>query len=171
MARSLEFLSSEGGSKLRIDRLVEHLGVTKGSFYWHFKDRADFVRSLVEYWDEYSTQRVIDHVSPVVGSPEDRLLALIEIVVKEELGRYDLAVRGWAIEEPAVALRLAVVDERRLSFVRDLFKEMGFRGVHLEMRARALAHWLNSEYTIFARQPVKDRLEQLRLLHELLTRS
>ena len=75
LARSLDVLSQDGESKLRIDRLVDQLGVTKGSFYWHFENRADFVRSLADYWARSSTQVVIDDLETMAGSPEDRLFS------------------------------------------------------------------------------------------------
>ncbi len=46
LEKALSIVSREGAAKLRINNLVAEVGVTKGSFYWHFKDREDFVRSL-----------------------------------------------------------------------------------------------------------------------------
>jgi AcrR family transcriptional regulator len=59
---SLDLLIKEGNTKLRIDTLVQSLGVTKGSFYWHFKDRDDFIFKLVEHWTLVSTQVVVEHM-------------------------------------------------------------------------------------------------------------
>ena len=70
---ALEEVAREGGAKLRIDKLVEGLGVTKGSFYWHFKDREDFVQSLVEFWAEYTTTKVIEIMSQARGDAQERL--------------------------------------------------------------------------------------------------
>jgi AcrR family transcriptional regulator len=49
LSRALQVLSREGKAKLKIESLTKNLGVTKGSFYWHFKGRAEFVRSLADY--------------------------------------------------------------------------------------------------------------------------
>ena len=50
LARAMDVLSRKGGARLRINDLCQELGVTKGSFYAHFEDRADFVRQFVAYW-------------------------------------------------------------------------------------------------------------------------
>ena len=52
LEKSLEILSEEGEKKLTIDHLVKEMGVTRGSFYWHFKDRAELLDALVLRWQE-----------------------------------------------------------------------------------------------------------------------
>jgi AcrR family transcriptional regulator len=69
LEQALEVTSRKPHGKLRIHELVKHLGVTRGSFYWHFKDREDFVRSLGEYWDRWSTDQVIHAVERRVKCP------------------------------------------------------------------------------------------------------
>jgi AcrR family transcriptional regulator len=96
LSRALEVLSREGESELRIDRLVSALGVTKGSFYWHFEDRAEFVRSLAEYWERWSTDRAVEELGDVEGDPKAVLRMLHELVNREDLARYDLVMRSWA---------------------------------------------------------------------------
>ena len=58
LQRALLVVAREGGSELTIERLVAALGVTKGSFYWHFRDRSDFVRALAGHWAFWSTKVV-----------------------------------------------------------------------------------------------------------------
>ena len=57
---AMQLLAETGGSRITIDSLVARLGVTKGSFYWHFQDRAEFIRSLVDYWDRRYTRVVTE---------------------------------------------------------------------------------------------------------------
>ena len=59
LEKAIEVLSREGSGKLRVQGLSEALGVSKGSFYWHFKDRAEFLRAIVEFWSERYTKKVI----------------------------------------------------------------------------------------------------------------
>ena len=78
LALALEVLSREGEADLRIDRLCQGLGVTKGSFYAHFENRADFVGRLVAYWAEESTESTISVIDNLRGeTAEARLLALM----------------------------------------------------------------------------------------------
>ena len=62
LEKALNVVSRVGGAKLRINNLVTEVGVTKGSFYWHFKDREDFVRSLIDHWHQRYTLTVSDYL-------------------------------------------------------------------------------------------------------------
>jgi AcrR family transcriptional regulator len=170
LARSLDVLSEDGEAKLRIDRLVGELGVTKGSFYWHFENRADFVRSLADYWARSSTQVVIDDMEAMAGSPEERLLSLMKMVSRQDLAGHDLAMRTWASHEPEVASIVRKVDRMRLTFVRSLFKEMGFEGDDLEARTRIFVTANSLQRGILVREPKDKRQESLRQWHAFFTR-
>jgi AcrR family transcriptional regulator len=169
LARALEVLSREGESDLRIDRLVAALGVTKGSFYWHFEDRADFVRRLAEYWERWSTDRVVEELGDVEGDPNNLLLELHEIVTREDLARYDLVMRSWATHEPEVARIVELVDRTRLDFVGRLFRRLGFRGDALDIRTRLFVV-STSLWSVINRNEDKDlRLKRLSAVLDILT--
>ena len=61
---ALEVLYSEGIGKVSIVRIARDLGVTSGSFYWHFKDRSDLLRSLLDFWVQSQTEAIIEEVNP-----------------------------------------------------------------------------------------------------------
>ena len=166
---SLEILIKEGNAKLRIDHLVQSMGVTKGSFYWHFKDRGDFILSLVEHWAKVSTQ-VVEHMSQLHGSAEQRLLDLIRYIVSNDLTRYDIAIRAWALMEPQVAYVVKKTDKRRLNFIRNLFAEMGFEGNDLEMRARTLLTFQAMEHGLLTKTTEEERFELLLVRHAMFVR-
>lgn len=167
---ALEILIKEGNAKLRIDHLVQCLGVTKGSFYWHFKDRDDFIISLVEHWAKVSTLVVVEHIKQVQGSAEERLLELMQFIVINDLTRYDIAVRAWALMEPQVAHIVKKTDKRRLDYIRNLFAEMGFEEKEVEMRARTLVTFHAMEHGLLVKKTEGERLELLQLRHAMLTR-
>ena len=135
LARALEVLSNDGESELRIDRLVAAIGVTKGSFYWHFENRAEFVQSLAEYWKHWSTDRVLGEIKVLKAEPKRLLFKIQEIVTRGELSRYDLVMRSWATHEPEVAKIVRSVDEARYGIVRRLFERLGYQGEELHIRA------------------------------------
>ena len=162
LARALDVLAKDGGAKLRIDRLVKDLGVTKGSFYWHFKDRDDFVASLTAYWADYSTQQIIDKVGQAKGNAKEKLSALVEAVFSEKLSRYELVMRAWAAREPRVAGVVRKVDEQRLEFIGALFFEMGFRGRVLEDRTRAFVCYMTGELVISVSESRKKQREAMK---------
>jgi len=136
LARALEVLGRKGAGELTVESLARQLGVTKGSFYWHFKDRADFFRQLIEYWDEHFTQTVIAEISGLGTPPEERLLELMQLVHTKRLDRFEMPVRAWAQQNPALAPLVRSVDKRRIVFVRSLFLGMGFDEDEAEMRTR-----------------------------------
>ena len=88
LARALEVLGKKGAGELTVESLARQLGVTKGSFYWHFRDRADFFRQLIEYWDEHFTQTVIAKISGQGVPAEERLLELMRLVQTKRLDRF-----------------------------------------------------------------------------------
>ena len=66
LAEALKVLA-EDPTHLRVDQLAERLGVSKGSFYWHFENREAFVRALAEYWKDADTQSVVRAIAEVDG--------------------------------------------------------------------------------------------------------
>ena len=171
LEQALEVLAREGQAKIRIEKLSQDLGVTKGSFYWHFTDRKDFLRKLVEYWAETFTQAVIDEIVPLENGPEKRLLALMEFLYKGSHARYDIAVRAWAVQEPEVADVVRRVDQMRMTFVGSLFEEMGFKGLELEMRARTFVCFHSLEDGLFLEQSKKERKQLIKLRHQFFTQT
>ncbi len=147
---ALEILAQKGQAKLRVNDIAADLGVTKGSFYHHFKDRADFVHALLEYWSGALTGGVIAQVEDLENlSAEDRLLFLMKAIQRERLDRYDIAFRSWAAQEPVVAAMVEEVDAQRYKFVRSLFSEMGFRGNDLEDRVRIWLVFHSAQGAVF----------------------
>ena len=167
---ALDILVIEGNTNLRIDHLVQCMGVTKGSFYWHFKDRAEFIRNLLEYWAEVSTEVVVEHMSEIQGSAEVRLFELMRFITRKDLTRYDIAIRAWALMEPQVAYIVKNTDEQRISFIQNLFQEMGFEGQEMEMRANTLVTVHAMEHGLLIKRTTEERLEMVKLHHEMLTR-
>ena len=139
LKRSLGMLATTRG-RVRIDELVKSLGVTKGSFYWHFKDKADFVKSQLDYWDETSTRNVFEEMEIHRDEePAMQLLALMKILSNKKYCDHDISIRNMAISDGTVATKVAQVDKMRLVYVTHLFSEIGFTGKDLEARVHLFA--------------------------------
>ena len=121
---------------LAVEKLCRELGVSRGSFYWHFRDRADFVRHLAEFWDNRFTVAIKETVAIAHGGPAKQLLLLSELIQDLDVIRFDVAVRAWASTEPLAAEVVRQTDRTRYQFVRALFAKLGFSGDDLEMRTR-----------------------------------
>lgn len=168
LALALDFLAKDGNAKLTIDRLVKALKVTKGSFYWHFRNRADFQKNVIAYWDEQFTQVVVDQLK-TQDTPADQLWTVMETVMRFDLARYDVAIRAWAAQDTDIAVLVQNVERKRYQTVRDLFARIGFDGEDVEMRTRCFVNCLSLEPAITVKQTKKQRTEYFRRLHKLLT--
>ena len=172
LAQALELLAREGQAKLRIDTLCKALGVTKGSFYWHFKDRDDFVRSVVEFWSKNFTDPVVEQISQLGGTAEDRLRSLMQKVSEGDFARYDVSIRAWAAQDPElIAGIVRSADKNRLAFCGSLFKEMGFEAGEAEMRARACVAYLSYEAAVLAKSSKKDRPRMLDQFYDVIAQA
>ncbi len=136
LAEALEMLRERGVDHVKVEPLAERLGVTKGSFYWHFKNRRDLLRSLPEFWARTQTDPVLAHVEKTTGGPIDKMRAILEFLAREDPDRYDNAMRAWAQFDPEVAAAVTEIDERRMATARILFEEAGLSPADAAFRAR-----------------------------------
>jgi AcrR family transcriptional regulator len=168
LERALDVVSRGGGAKLRIDNLVKKIGVTKGSFYWHFKNRDDFVRSLINYWHERYTLTVSDYLDDYEGSAKEKLRKLMEMVFVEQLTRHDLAIRSWAIAEPKLRVLVKRTDDHRLNYLRMLFRGIGFNKDGADLRARVFLGEAAWEAALFETMTRPQREKKAMAFFDLL---
>lgn len=165
----LGHVAREGHIRIRVYRLAKILMVTEGSFYWHFKNRDDFLKGLVDYWAENYTEVVVEAVNRVQGDARTRLLALVHKVIDDNLTEYDFIMQALAIQEPVVARAIKKVYSRRVEYVGSLFAEMGFRGRQLEMRTEAFVTYVSLEHGLSRKRSKKERLKLMREAHGFFT--
>jgi AcrR family transcriptional regulator len=169
LAKALEVLALDP-AHLRVDEIARHLGVSKGSFYWHFENRADFVHALAEYWKIAYTQSVAEVVEAQEGTPEERLRFIMEQVVTRKSASYDIAVRAWARMEPGIMPVIREVDEIRLNSLRGIFEDMGFEEPELGMRTRLFVVCHSFDHALTDELSEKEALAQLESRHAFFTR-
>ena len=167
---AIEVLATEGQAKLRVENLSRELGVSRGSFYHHFKDREDFVDAIVEYWSDVFTETVNAEVEGLDASPSEQLLILMKMIRAERLDRYDIAFRSWAAQDARVAEQVRKVDLSRHALVRSLFEQMGFEGPELDDRVRMWLVYECSKGTVGAPEGVEDDEDFLMRRFEFFTR-
>ena len=155
---------------LRIDELAERLGVSKGSFYWHFENRSDFVRAMAEYWRDAYTADVREKVFYAYESGEDRLRGIMKHILEGKIAQYDLAVRAWARHEPSIRDVIREVDQIRLDAVSSMFLDLGLDEAEARMRTRVFVVCLSLEDSLTVRLSRKDAEQQLELRHAFFTR-
>ena len=167
---ALEVARSSGIQAVRVAPLATSLGVTTGSFYWHFKDRRALLDALLAYWERAMTDVAIEDLSDFQGSPLERVLALMKRVMLDDLARYDLPIWHWAKSDEEAATVFRRVIRRRLEFASRLFREAGFSQSEAEVRGRMMTVYLMGEATLFAPE-ASTRLEFVEETHHILTRE
>ena len=130
-------LAEEGIKALKIDRLCESLGVTKGSFYWHFTDMAGYRATLVQSWAELRDRDRSDFEQLSELPPRERLSHMMASLVSRRHWMLERAMREWARSDEAVAASVKAADRRVLRAVRDAFADYGFSSDEADLRANA----------------------------------
>jgi AcrR family transcriptional regulator len=123
-----EALAEEGLAGVRVEVLAKRRGVTKGSFYWHFKDRQDLLEAVLETWKLGRIRDIQKQTRAEAGQEAARLYHVIEVysTARSRRGiRIELAVRDWARRDPQAAAVVQEVDKIRLECAKRLFLACG----------------------------------------------
>lgn len=120
---ALDILVKHGPEKLKIAPLCEIRGVTKGSFYHHFKNRAVFIESLMAHWYQAMTLAFIEQAN-TQDSPLERLQKL-DVVIANNNIEAEKHIRAWALKEPVIAPHLAKIDQQRRDYLSACYVELG----------------------------------------------
>lgn len=126
-AAALTAIAEGGLAAVAVERLATQLRTTKGSFYWHFRNRDALVRAALDRWEQQHTDVIIDAMEQF-PDPADRLHRLLRLITEHTHPRpenqIEVALLASA-SDPAVAAALARVTERRISYVAELFTQLG----------------------------------------------
>ena len=154
LSAGLDALRKGGVAAVRVERLAADVGVTKGSFYHHFRDRGALLDALLEFWSREMTDAEFERIQTLRGGLAARLLALAQDVLEKGMGRYDPAIRGWARTDRKVAAAVAQVDRRRVRALAGFFEEGGFSAAEARTRARLFYTFLLGEPQV--RAPARE---------------
>ncbi len=170
LSAAIELLIDEGIDAVRITRLADNLSVSRGSFYWHFKDRDDLLAGLMGFWREKNTAAV---VKAVEGAPslEEGILALFDAWTDPEHfdPRLDLAVRDWARRSEDVRAALEQADADRVRAIARLYSQFGFEGTAAFIRARVIYFAQVGYYALGIEEPMTERVGYLEAYYESFT--
>jgi AcrR family transcriptional regulator len=157
----LEALAEGGPGELKATRLARRLGVTTGSFYWHFECLADFRSDLMVYWKE---DVIIGLIHAAREAAEDDGQVLSELrrrVLETGAHRYDTAMREWASSDPLVRDAVADADQLRADFVAEQFGNAGCKTEAARDRATLVgAAWRGLQGVVEA----EDRMRLIGLI-------
>ena len=134
-------LADGGAQTLKAESLARSLKVSKGSFYWHFKDVNDLKRAMIQHWQGRASNAVdaeINRTGQAPPAPVSRLLALTDTRHGAPFGdpATEAAIRDWARGEPFVRQAVAKVDARRVAFLTGLLRQHGLGAPEAAQKAR-----------------------------------
>lgn len=133
----LQTLIENGIEAVRVEPIAKLLKVTRGSFYWHFKNRDELLVAILQEWEAQNTEIVIQTVETDEDDPNTKLLRLFEIAARDD-DRLEKAVRIWAANDAIASAAIARIDRRRLTYLQDLFLQLGCSVQDAQVRARVV---------------------------------
>ena len=166
LGEALNALNEQGSANLTVRNISERLGVTTGSFYWHFKSRQEFVQAIVDYWQLVFTDAIANQIDSSSADPHKQLYNLMEILTEQEIPRFNIAIRAWAAMDEEIAKVVRTVDKTQMDFVGHLFRRLGFNGKELEMRTRTFVVYMSAELGWAYGLSKSERMKEMKLRYK-----
>lgn len=156
-------LIASGIEAVKIDRLAKTLNVTRGGFYWHFKNRKDLLDALLDHWERQTNQMFESILDREHTDGAAEFIALNNAWIEEDIysPAYDSAVRDWARNSPQVAKAVRRVDNHRIELLRRIFEDLGYAGNAAFIRARITYFHQVGYYTLGLSESKAERRKLL----------
>lgn len=125
-------LTKGGAGALRVEPIARSLKVSKGSFYWHFKDLKALQAAMLQHWVAVGTQAIVDDSAAANGSARAALQKLLDLMTDDRHEPYggisaESAIREWARLDRRVAQVTRAVDQKRLAHLGGLLQDLGLK--------------------------------------------
>lgn len=163
-------LTKDGIDKVRVELLAKDLGVSKGSFYWHFQDRAALLTAVLAAWEQDATLAIIDEIEAGGGDSPARLRRLMHRVFRTpvQVDLLESALRAWATHDPQAQRVVKRVDRQRIDYVKRLLVDTGIEPREAKRRADLLYRALIGEFIVRSYGGQGLAAKTLEALHALL---
>ncbi len=132
---ALDLIAEQGIAALAVEPLARRLGVTKGSFYWHFPSRDALLQAALERWETVEQEEVFGRLA-ALPDPRERLGALFQLVAHEFKSHVVYSALLKALDHPAVQPVIERVSQRRLDYLTASFRQTGLGRTEAVHRAR-----------------------------------
>lgn len=156
---ALDLIAEQGVSAVAVEPLARRLGVTKGSFYWHFPSRDALLQAALERWESVEQESVFGSLE-AVPDPRERLRKLFQLVGHEVKPHIIYSELLKALDHPAVQPVIDRVSQRRLEYLVASFRQAGLVRQDAIHRARLTY----AAYVGFLQLSLQ--LQQPRMTHE-----
>ena len=132
---ALDLIAEQGVSAVAVEPLARRLGVTKGSFYWHFPSRDALLRAALERWERVELDEVFARLEAVVD-PRERMRELFLRVAHEVRSHIIYSELLKTLDHPVVQPVMQRVSKRRLDYLMLAFRQLGMVRADAQHRAR-----------------------------------
>ena len=159
----LKALAKGGFTALKAEPLAKRIGVSRGSFYWHFADIRAFHAALLKHWREVAAEQVIANLEAGAAHADP-----VEALLRQAFGGdpgLEKAVRSWASHDPMARAAVQAIDRRRLSYVEGMLGAVGIAPEAARARAQIL-YWAFLGFAL-TDKPL-PRAQQQAVLDEML---
>lgn len=159
---ALEVLLQEGIHSVQITSLSKLLGVTRGSFYWHFETRDELLEALIAEWRARNTKVLVNTLSSS-QTLEEGILDLFSVWSdhKQFDPALDKAIRNWSNSSKEVHELLQKEDDNRVEAIASFFARFDYEANEAFIRARVIYFTQLSYYSLDVSEPSEKRLSYL----------
>ncbi len=158
-------LYEQGVRGVKADSIAKSLNITRGSFYWHFKNLDDFLCAMITYWQQ-TQEGYLARLKAIKGNARGRIQETLKHIHSKN-ARHDVAMRLWAYQEGRAAEAVQKLDRMRLEFLESQFTETGYPESEARFRAHVLYYFQLGDQLSRQRVDAKQRrlhFEQLNVL-------
>ncbi len=132
---ALDLMAEQGLAAVGVEPLARRLGVTKGSFYWHFPSREALLTAALEHWESVEQETVFGQLE-AISDPRERLRKLFLLVAHEVRSHVLYSELLKALDHPVVKPVMERVSQRRLDYLWASFRQSGLTRTEAQHRAR-----------------------------------
>lgn len=171
LAVARDALIEEGKDGVKVERLAKRLNVTRGGFYWHFRDRDDLCDTLLRSWERETNELFEKALQGNHANGLEEFLALCRMWIDEDVysPTYDSAMRDWARVSKRAENAVRRVDKRRIDILKRIYEDMDYDEDDAFIRARILYFHQVGYYTLGIGESRPQRRRLLPLYVKALT--
>ncbi len=165
-------LIDQGIDHVRVDVLARQMAVTRGSFYWHFRDREDLLRRVLQAWSARTTEHLTRRLQDARSSPQERLRDVISLPFRgraaARAARIELAIRAWARRDEMARQAVDAADASRIAYHAQIFGALGFAPAEARQRGFLLYSYEVAESLLHRQGTAAQRQQRSQFVERLM---
>ncbi len=170
-----DVLVDRGIDNVRVDVLANELSVTRGSFYWHFRDREDLLRQVLQAWRDRATEQLTARLRQANRDARAQLRDVLSLPFRgraaARAARIELALRAWARHDAMAREAVDQADASRIDYICGLLETIGFDGAEARQRAFLAYGYVVAESLLSTLGSAPERAARRRLVEALLQQA